>query len=115
MAYKVLRPVDFDRDRELIFDYLVETYHQLGEPPERAFDRAEERILGIEDNTSVIAQRPHQGTLRTELGDAIRSVTKDRAIYYFEIDEARREVRFLAVFFGDQDHQTYMLRRLLTD
>ena len=42
----------------------------------------------------------------------LRTVTKDRAIFYFLVDE---EVRVLAVFFGGQAHQRAMLRRVLGD
>ena len=37
----------------------------------------------------------------------------DRAIYWFDVDEAARKVRILAVFFGGQDHVRHMLVRLL--
>ncbi len=30
----------------------------------------------------------------------LRRVTKDRAVFYFTVDEERRVVRVLAVFFG---------------
>ena len=43
----------------------------------------------------------------------LRSVTKDRAIFYFTIDEGKHVVRVLAVFFGGQDHQREMLKRML--
>jgi toxin ParE1/3/4 len=40
-------------------------------------------------------------------------VTKQRAVFYFDVDDDQRLVRILAVFFGGQDHQRAMLRRLL--
>lgn len=40
-------------------------------------------------------------------------MTIDRAIFWFDLDEAERVVRILAVFFGGQDHIRHMLRRLL--
>ena len=55
---------------------------------------------------------PHQGTLRTKMVPGLRSVTKDRAIFYFTVDDEARLVRVLAVFFGGQDHQREMLKRL---
>lgn len=60
-----------------------------------------------------LGRTPHQGTLRPELAPGLRSVTKDRAIFYFDVDDDRRVVRVLAVFFGGQDHQRLMLKRLL--
>jgi plasmid stabilization system protein ParE len=61
-----------------------------------------------------LGEKPHQGTLRPELLPGLRSVTKQRAIFYFIVDEPKRQVRVLAVFFGGQDHQRQMLRRLLS-
>ena len=60
-----------------------------------------------------LGEAPHQGTLRADLLPGLRSVTKDRAIFYFDIDDDRRTVRILAVFFGGQDHTRRMLMRLL--
>ncbi|MEQ1616787.1 MAG: hypothetical protein ABL883_00400 [Terricaulis sp.] len=45
----------------------------------------------------------------------LRSDTKDRAISYFTVDDDARLVRVLAVFFGGQDHQREMLKRLLLE
>ncbi|WP_264773569.1 hypothetical protein [Defluviimonas salinarum] len=38
--------------------------------------------------------------------------TKERAILYFDLDEGRRTVRLLAVFFGGQDRRAAILERL---
>jgi len=43
----------------------------------------------------------------------VRHVAIDRAIYWFDVDEAERKLRILAVFFGGQDHVRRMLLRLL--
>ena len=113
MAYKVLRSRDSDRDLELIFDHLVESYNALGDSYESALDRAAIRLIQIEDGLSELAKAPFQGTLRPDLMPGQRNVTEDRAVIYFTVDEDRQEVRILAVFFGGQDHQRHMLRRLL--
>jgi len=42
-------------------------------------------------------------------------LTIDRAIYWFDVDEAARKVRILAIFFGGQDHVRHMLVRLLRE
>jgi plasmid stabilization system protein ParE len=55
---------------------------------------------------------PHQETLRPDLLPGLRSVTKQRAIFYFDVDDHLRLVRVLAIFFGGQDHQRAMLQRL---
>jgi hypothetical protein len=41
-------------------------------------------------------------------------LTIDRAIYWFDVNEAEQRVRILAIFFGGQDHVRHMLTRLLT-
>jgi hypothetical protein len=40
------------------------------------------------------------------------SGTRNRAVFYFEVEEATGQVRVLAVFFGGQDHVARMLRSL---
>jgi plasmid stabilization system protein ParE len=52
-------------------------------------------------------------TVLPKLAPGLRSVTKDRAVFYFTFDDDARIVCVLAVFFGGQDHQRAMLRRLL--
>lgn len=114
MAYKVLRAAAVARDLELIFDFVAESAEALGEPAEAAIGIATRRIAGILDAMERLGQAPHQGTRRPELGGALRHVTKDRAIFYFDVDDAAEELRVLAVFFGGQDHDRRMLLRLLT-
>ena len=60
-----------------------------------------------------LGEGPHQGTLRPHLGDGIRNVTKNRAIFYSDVDDPKKVVRVLAVFFGGQDHDARTLLRLL--
>ena len=47
-----------------------------------------------------------------EIGDGLRHVTKNRAVIYFDVYEATQSIRVIAVFFGGQDHQRHMLKRL---
>lgn len=115
MKYAVERSRDVERDLAAIFDFLLESYLAFGEDHATAFDRAADRIREIERATSSLGAVPHQGTLREDILPGIRSVTKDRAIFYFDVHDDRHLVRILAVFFGGQDHQRRMLRRLLRD
>ncbi|MDT8853471.1 type II toxin-antitoxin system RelE/ParE family toxin [Paracoccaceae bacterium Fryx2] len=114
MVYEVVRAADVDVDLELIFDFLVAAAEDFGESAEGAFQLAERRITEIEATIEDLGSAPHQGTLRPRLGDGVRNVTKGRAIYYFEVDDARKILRLLAVFFGGQDHDARILLRLLT-
>lgn len=113
MMYAVERASAADRDLEAIFDFLIESYRLFGEDEPTAIARASERLRSIHDSMGLLGDAPHQGTLLPHLGAGLRSVTKDRAIFYFTVYDAKRTLRVLAVFFGGQDHQTRMLRRLL--
>jgi plasmid stabilization system protein ParE len=94
MPYRVERSLATDQDLAAIFDFLLESYMAFGEARGEALDL------------------PHQGSLRPDILPGLRSVTKRRAIFYFDVDDELRLVRVLAVFFGGQDHQRAMLRRL---
>lgn len=113
MAYEIVRSTAIDRDLGLILDHLIDSYIALGDPPADAFERAAERIRMIEADMNALAQAPHQGMLRPEIMPGLRHVTKNRAIFYFDVDDANRIVRVLAIFFGGQDHQRHMLKRLM--
>jgi len=113
VTFTVERAGNTERDLAAIFDFLIQTYEAFGEDPVTAYERATGRIRGIEDAMESLGKTPYQGTLRPELLPELRSVTKDRTVFYFDIDDERSVVRILAVFFGGQDHQRLMLKRLL--
>ena len=111
-SFEVVRSTQCDADIEAIFGHLFEAYSALGEDPDEAFERAVNRVRGIEDAFDQLGGIPFQGTLAPRILDGLRYVTKDRAVFYFVTDEAERQVRVLAVFFGDQDHQRRILDRI---
>ena len=112
MPYRVERSSDTDHDLAAIFDFLLNSYMGFGDERGEALERAAARIEGIEDELLALGDAPHQGTLRPDLLPGLRSVTKKRAIVYFDVDDDLRLVRVLAIFFGGQDHQRAMLQRL---
>jgi plasmid stabilization system protein ParE len=112
MSYRVERSLDTDRDLAAIFDFLLNSYIGFGDERGEALERAAARIEGIEAEMLALGDVPHQGTLRPELLPGLRSVTKQRAIFYFDVDDDLHLVRVLAIFFGGQDHQRAMLQRL---
>lgn len=114
MIYRVERAAATDHDLEAIFDFLFAAALDFGEDETTAFARAAARITAIEDAMEALGQVPHQGTLRPEIAPGLRSVTKGRAVFYFDLDEDARRLRVLAVFFGGQDHQRRMLLRALS-
>ena len=115
MKYALERAGDILKDLAAIFTFLVENYQAFGDDYDSAVERAALRIENIENAMEALGVAPHQGTVRSDISPALRSVTKGRAIFYFEADDRRRVVRVLAVFFGGQDHRERMLRRLLGD
>lgn len=112
MDYRVLRSVACDHDLSLIFNHLFETYQNLGDAPDEAFERASARIRSIENDMEAIGRILCQGTLWPDLLPDLRWVTKNRATFYFQVDETAAVVRVLAVFFGGQDDRMKMLLRL---
>lgn len=112
-TYRVERSPDLVRDLRAILRFLIRSHTRFGEPFDRAKARAAKRLEQIEDAMEALAAHPHQGTLRPDLMPGLRNVTKDRAIFYFSVDDDARVVRVLAVFYGGQDHQRAMLMRLL--
>ncbi len=111
--YEIERSPAAASDLRSILTFLIRSYVQFGEPFDTAKARAALRVNGIEDEMEVLAARPHQGTLHPKLMPGLRSVAKDRAVFYFTIDEEKHVVRVLAVFFGGQDHQRAMLKRMM--
>lgn len=113
MKYTVERASDADRDLDAIFNFLIESYAAFGGDAETAIDLAAERLQEIQNTMQSLGGAPHQGTLVPHIFPGLRSVTKDRAIYDFSVDDTKRTLRVLAVFFGGQDNRRLMLRRLL--
>lgn len=111
-AFKVLRSHACDVDLEAIFDFLFVSYQELGDAPDDAFERAAERVLGIETTLEALGEVPFQGTLEPAIMVGLRHVTRDRAVFYFTVDEGLQELHVLAVFFGGQDHRAHLLQRI---
>ncbi len=115
MDFRLEFAAEAERDLELILDHLFDSYRSLGEPLEEALDHAAARVMGVRAAANRILKAPYRGESHDDILPGLRHLTIDRAIYWFEVDEARRTIRVLAVFFGAQDHVRRMLRRLLTD
>ena len=112
--WKIEIAEDVLSDLALIHDHLVESYVGFGESAEDAMSRAHERLMQIRARFNDLARLPFRGTLREEFGPGVRSLTMDRSVLWFEVIEATRTVRILAVFFGSQDHIRHMYGRLLS-
>ena len=112
MAFEIVRSRDSIKDLDLIFDHLVESYNRLGEARADAVNLAVSRIHTIRADMNAIARAPYQGTLLDHMAVGLRSVTKHKAIFYFDVDGSAQVVSILAIFFSGQDHRRHMLRRL---
>lgn len=112
MGYDVRRSVACREDLELIFDHLIAAHQNLGESVDGAFDRAARRIAAIDDAIDALGAAPHQGTLCPNIMDGLRWVSKDRAVFYFVVDDAAGRIDVLAVFFGGEDHKHRILDRI---
>jgi plasmid stabilization system protein ParE len=112
-TYAVEFAAEVERDFELIFDFLEESYRNFGESAEDTIAHAVRRVEMIRATAARIGSRPHRGTLHPEMMADLRHVTIDQAIYWFFVDEDALTVRVLAIFFGGQDHVRQMLARLL--
>lgn len=113
MPFKVEFSAACERDFDLIFDHLFESYVGFGESRAEAFDHAAHRIKAIRKAADGLASLPARGTPRDDVLPGVRYLTLDRAIYWFDIDAAARKVRVLAIFVGGQNHVRHMLVRLL--
>ncbi len=112
-AYAVEFAAEAERDFELIFDFLAESYRSFGAGAEDAIAHAARRVEAIRTAAVKLGDAPHRGTLHAEMMADLRHVAIDQAIYWFVVDDEARTVRVLAVFFGGQDHVRRMLARLL--
>ena len=115
MGFRLELSAETERDFGLIFDHLLRSYLDFGESLESAVNHAETRIREIRVAAERILAAPHRGDGHDDIWPGLRHVTIERAIYRFDVDEARGTVRVLAVFLGGQDHVRHMLVRLLED
>lgn len=100
-------------DLSSIEDFIFYSATSLGESKARASEMADRRIRTILIDLGTLTRAPYQGTRCPELGQNTRRVTKDRAVFYFDLIEDRQIIRLLAIFFGGQDHDARILTRLL--
>ena len=114
MRFRIEFSAEAERDFALIFDHLFESYRSLGSRVEAALDHSEERIRDSRQEADRLGTVPYRDERHGDLLPSLRHLTIDRAIYWFEVNEAEQRVRILAIFFSGQDHVRHMLTRLLT-
>lgn len=113
MRFAIEFSTDAERDFDLIFDHLFESYVSFGEGVEDALNHAAQRLMEIRRAADRLVRSPLRGTARDDASPGVRFLAIRRAVYWFDVDQTARKVRILAVFFGGQDHVRHMLVRLL--
>ena len=114
MRFRIEFSAEAERDFALIFDHLFESYRSFGESVETALDHCGARIREIRQEADRLCAAPDRGERHDDLLPGLQHLTIDRAIYWFDVNEAEQRVRILAIFFGGQDHVRHMLTRELT-
>jgi hypothetical protein len=112
MAFDVV-PVDqVEDDFRDIYLHLIKSYLEFGEGPPEAIERANLRILALKERMYGLWRTPYQGTLLSKVRIGLRRATKEDGVYYFEVDDCRKQLIVLAVFFSGQDHLPQIMARL---
>ncbi len=101
------------KDLRTIRNFIESSALSFGDAPDHARAIAKARLTAILYLAEALTLAPYQGTRCPELGASIRRVTKDKAIFYFDLIEDRQIIRILAIFYGGQDHDSRILARLL--
>jgi plasmid stabilization system protein ParE len=114
MRFRLEFSAEAERDFALIFDHLFESHRRFGTRVETALDHCEDRIREIRQEADRLCAAPYRGERLDDLLPGLQHLTIDRAIFWFDVNEAEQRVRILAIFFGGQDHIRHMLTRLLT-
>lgn len=79
MRYRVEFAAATERDFELIFDHLLESYASFGESPDEAATHAAQRVIAIRKATGRLATAPLRGAARDDVQPGVRQLTIDRA------------------------------------
>lgn len=114
MVWRIEISADAERDIDILFRHLANSYVTFGETRDAAATRAVERIGQILDTAERLATAPYRGESHEDILPGLRHLTLDRAIYWYRLDEERHVVSVLAIFHGGQDHARSMLLRLLS-
>ena len=104
-----------ERDIDLLFEHLADSYVSFGEPRTAAAAHTLERVGRILDAMERIAAAPYRGEVHDDLLPGLRHLTLERAIYWYRLAEDIETVQVLAIFYGGQDHVRHMLLRLLSN
>ena len=97
MRFRIEFSAKAERDFALIFDHLFESYLRFGESVEAALDHSEARIHVILQEADRLAEAAFCGESHDDLAPGMRQRPIDRAIYWFEGNEAEKRARVFAI------------------
>ncbi|MBB97279.1 MAG: plasmid stabilization protein [Rhodobacteraceae bacterium] len=113
MTWTLEFAAEAEGDFARIFDHLADSYMGFGERPDSALRHAAERVRQVRQDADRILVAPHRGQMRNDVLAGCRSLSFGQAAFWFTLDEDRRTVRILAVFYGAEDARRRMLLRAL--
>lgn len=92
---------------DVLLDFIAITEHIERWTVDR--DLADRTVDAIRNFIKGFPERPHRGTKRDDLRPGLRIIPfRKRTAIAFEIDEERRVVTILRVFYGGQDYDSVM-------
>ena len=100
MRFRIELSAEAERDFALISDHLIESHLGFGESVETALDHCEARIHDIRRETDRLGKAHSRGEGLDDRLPGLRHLTTDRAVYWFDVNEAKQRVRVLAISFG---------------
>ncbi|MEP2715362.1 type II toxin-antitoxin system RelE/ParE family toxin [Pseudophaeobacter sp.] len=115
MVWTIEVSAEAERDADLLFDHLADSYVEFGESRSAAAAQAVGRIDKILDAMERIATAPYRGEVHDELLPGLRHLSLGRAIYWYQLQDDTETILVLAIFYGGQDHIRQMLLRLLRE
>lgn len=98
MPYRIEFAEASERDLELIFDHLFESYVGFGESTGQALEHAGQRITGIRAAAERLTLFPERGASRDDILPGLRFMVMERAIYWYDVDDKARKIGVLAIF-----------------
>lgn len=90
MRFRIEFSAQAERDFALIFAHLFENYQSFGESVAAALDHGRNRIREIRQKGNRLRAAPYRGERHDGLLQGIRHLTIDRAIFWFEVNQAEQ-------------------------
>lgn len=95
MNYKIRFHPDVASDLRIIADIIADY---------SGFPTAQRKLREIEETIKTLIDTPKKGSIRSELGSAVRAIPAGRrAVVVFEVDDSAESVFVLAITYGGAD------------